>query len=133
MTRTNTVRALSIVVGLLMAAPALAQDAAQLAKVPPSVRAGVQTTFMTEKLHLTPEQRTKVEAINLKFANQMQPVLEGSSGPFARMREAKKLDTAKDGELHGVLSADQYKDYLAAKDELRERVKQKALENAAQP
>jgi len=133
MTRTNAVRALSIAAGLLLAVPAWAQDAAQLAKVPPSVRAGVQTTYMADKLHLTPEQRSQVEAINLKFANQMQPVLEGSSGPWARMREAKKLEEAKDSELRPVLSADQFKAYQAMKDELKERVKQKALESAAKP
>jgi len=133
MTRTNMARALSIAAGLLLAVPALAQDAAQLAKVPPSVRAGVQSTLMTEKLHLTAEQRTQVEAINLKFANQMQPVLEGSSGPWARMREAKKLEEAKDSELRPVLSAQQFTDYQAMKDELKERVKQKALESPAKP
>ena len=133
MTRTNAVRVLTIATGLLLAVPALAQDAAQLAKVPPSVRAGIQTTAMTERLHLTPEERTQVEAINLKFANQMQPVLEGSGGPFARMREAKKLEEAKDNELKPVLSADQFKGYLAMKDELKERLKQRALEGAAKP
>ncbi len=127
MTKTNTARVLLIAAGLLMAVPAWPQDAAQVAKVPPHVRAEIQTKFMTEKLHLTPEEQTKIDAINVKYADQMQPVLEGSMGPLARMREVEKVDAAKDGELKTALTPDQYKAYQASKDELRARIKQRAL------
>jgi hypothetical protein len=69
--------------------------------------------------------------INLDFAKQMQPILEGQPSTWTLMRESKKLDAAKDDELRGVLSQQQFDAYLAAKDEMRERVKQKALANAA--
>jgi hypothetical protein len=131
MTRTGKALALSAVAGLLMANHAWAQDPAQLAKVPPSVRAGIQTEVMAEKLHLSPQEKTQVEAVNLKYANQMQPVLEGSSGMFARMREAKRVEGAKDAEMKTVLSPAQYEAYLGLKSELRERLKQKALEGGA--
>ena len=129
MSTRHIARTLTIAVALLVAAPAWPQDAAQLAKVPPSVRAGIQTDFMADTLHLTAEQRTQVEAINLKFANQMQPLLEGST--WTLMREGKKVDEAKDGELRPVLSPQQFDAYVAEKDALRDRLKQKARENAA--
>ena len=127
MKRTNTVRMLLIAAGLLLAAPAWCQELEQIAKVPPHERAEIQTKFMAEKLELTAEERTKVEAINQKYADQMQPVLEGQLIPFERMREVKKLEEAKDGELKAVLTPSQYQTYEASKDEMKQRLEQRAL------
>jgi hypothetical protein len=118
-----------IAIALLLAAPAWSQDAAQIAKVPPSVRAGIQTDFMAQKLQLSAEQRTQVEAINLKVANQMQPLLEGST--WTLMREAKKVDEAKDTDLRTVLNPQQFDTYVASKDQIKDLLKQKALASAA--
>jgi hypothetical protein len=93
------------------------------------VRAGVQTDFMAEKLHLSGEQRAQIDAINLKYARQLQPLLAGST--WTLMREGKKIDAAKDGELRAALSPQQFDAYLAVKDEMRERVKQRAAAAAA--
>jgi len=134
MTRTNTGRALLVAAGLLMAGPAWSQDAAQIAKVPPRVRADIQTKFMAEKLHLTADERTKIDAINVKYADQMQPILERDMGPLARMHEVKGIEAAKDAELKAALTPDQYKAYQASKEELRKRLEQRALNpDAAQP
>lgn len=119
----------AILATALLAAPAWSQSPAELAKVPPSVRAGIQTDFMAQKLQLTPEQRTKVEAINLKVANQMQPLLEGSA--WTLMREAKAVDEAKDNDLRAVLTPQQFDTYLGSKDEIKDLLKQKAAANAA--
>ena len=64
MKRTATVAALSITGLLLAGGIAPAQDMQELAKLPPATRAAVQTKFMSEKLELSPEQKTEVEAIN---------------------------------------------------------------------
>ena len=85
---------------------------------------------MAEKMELTPEERTKVEAINQKYADQMQPVLEGQMGLLARMGEVKKLEEAKDGELKAVLTPAQFQTYEASKDEMKERIEQRALETS---
>lgn len=114
---------------LLLAAPAWSQDPAQLAKLPPDVRAGIQTDFMTQKLQLSAAQRTQVEAINLKVANQMQPLLEGSK--WTLMREAGKVDAAKDDDLRAILDAQQFAKYQASKDELKALMQQKAAAHAA--
>ena len=126
---TNTVRVLLVAAGLLLAAPAWCQGPAQIAKVPPQVRAEIQTKFMAEKMQLTAEERTKVEAINQKYADQMQPVLEGQMGLLALMGEVRKLGEAKDGELKAVLTPAQFQTYEASKDEMKERIKQRALDN----
>jgi hypothetical protein len=118
-----------VTTALLLAAPAWSQSPAELAKIPPSVRAGIQTDFMTQKLQLSAEQRTKVEAINLKVANQMQPLLEGSA--WTLMREAKSVDEAKDNDLRAVLTPQQFDTYVGSKDEIKDLLKQKALANAA--
>ena len=131
MTRTSKALALPTVAGLLMAVPTWAQDPGQLAKVPPEVRAGIQTEVMVEKLELSPEEKTKVEALNLKYANDVQPILEGSSGMFTLMREMKKVEEAKDAELKAVLSPAKYAGYLELKPELRERLKAKSQESGA--
>jgi len=114
---------------LLVATPAWAQeDLEKLAKVPPRVRATIQTDFMAKKLQLSPQEKTQVDAINLKYADQMQPVLAGSMGPLARMGEVKRLEEAKDGELRGVLNPSQFQAYTAAKAEMRQHLEQKATE-----
>ena len=117
-----------LALAMVLAAPAGAQGPAQLAAVPPRVRADVQTQFLAERLHLSDAQRAQVDAINLKYAEQMQPLLLGST--WTLMSEGKKVDAAKDGDLRGVLSPQQFETYLGLKDALRERLKQKAAESA---
>jgi hypothetical protein len=123
----TTLAGTMLAAALAFGAPAGAQDPAQVAKIPPHVRAEIQTDFMNQKLHLTPEEKTKIEAINVKYADQMQPVLQGSMGPLERMRAVRKIEEAKDGEVKAALTAEQYQAYLASKDELREKIKQRAL------
>ena len=134
MTRTRIARMLLITVGLLLALPVFGQqDLEQIAKMPPRVRAAIQTEFMAKKLNLNAEERTAVEAINVKYADQMQPVLTGKMGPLARMRKAKAIEAAKDGELKKLLTPDQYKTYQASKDELKADMKEKAMSGGGNP
>jgi hypothetical protein len=61
---------------------------------------------MTSKLALTPDQTSKVAAINLKYAQQMQPIITSSEGPFVKLRQMRQIGEAKEAELKGGLSAD---------------------------
>jgi hypothetical protein len=45
------------------------------------------------------------------------------------MGEVRKLGEAKDGELKAVLTPAQFQTYEASKDEMKERIKQRALNN----
>jgi hypothetical protein len=114
--------------GLLVAGGASAQGPDKLAGTTPEQRAGAQTAFMKAKLDLSAEQIPKVEAINLKYAQQMQPILESSERPLAKMGETRRVQQAKDAELQRLLSPEQYANYLAAKDEMRQHVEQKLIE-----
>jgi hypothetical protein len=90
----------------------------------PEQRAAIQTEFMKSHLQLTPDQLQKIEALNLKYAQQMEPILKGSDGFMAKRSKAQGVMTLKDKELSSVLTADQFKAYDDLKDDLKEAVNQ---------
>lgn len=117
---------------VLGVAGASAQDQLDAVKrLPPDVRAKLQTGLMKEKLSLTPEQLPKVEAINLATAQKMQPVLEGNQGALMRLREMRANEAERDTALQGVLTPQQYQQWLAAKDEIKQKVEEQAVEQGA--
>ncbi len=88
----------------------------------PEQRAGIQTAFMKAHLQLTPDQLKKIEALNLKYAQQMEPILKGSDGFLAKRSKAQAVMTLKDKELSAVLSQEQFKSYDDLKDDLKDAV-----------
>ncbi len=71
-----------------------------------------QTEQMVSNLSLNDDQKSKVEAINLKYAQQQQAAFQSSNDDRqARMDEMKKMQEAKDTELKGILTSDQYTKY----------------------
>jgi Spy/CpxP family protein refolding chaperone len=110
---------------LLAAAVASAQGLEALAHTTPQQRAEVQTELMKAKLGLQPDQVAKIQAINLKYAQQMEPVIKGSMGPLIKARQAKSIDEQKAAELQTVLSPQQYQSYLASKEELRQKLEER--------
>ena len=111
---------------LLIGSAAPAQE--RLANSTPEMRAKIQTEFMTKKLGLKADQIPKVQEINLKYAQKMEPVLKGNEGPLVKMRAAKAIDQDKEAELGKVLSKEQYQQYLASKEEMREKLEQRIEE-----
>ena len=79
---------------------------------------------------MTPQQTSAVSALNLKYAQQAQPIIQSSEGPFVKMRQLRGLDEAKEGELRGVLSPQQFEQYLASKEEMRQKFEQRLEEKA---
>jgi len=115
---------------LLLGAAGSAQERPTLANSTPEQRAKLQTEFMTSKLDLGTEQATKVQGINLKYAEKMEPVLKGSESQMLKVRAAAEISRNKDTELKQVLSDEQYKKYLGSKDELRARTEQRLEDRA---
>jgi protein CpxP len=115
--RAVAVAAIAVVCGLGRADAQ--QQLALLAKATPQQRADIQTAFMERKLGLSADERTKVAAINLTYAEKSQPVLTGSDGSLAKMRALKRLDADKDTALKAVLTPAQFQTLQASKDELR--------------
>jgi len=97
----------------------------------PEERAALQTELMKSKLDLSADQLPKLSALNLKYAQKMDPILKGSGGPLVRMREARELEQAKEGELAQILSPAQFEKYQAAKEEIRQKVEAKLAEKGA--
>src|SRR5262245_45433467 len=120
--RTGLLRAATV--GLLLIASAITASAQadKLKNTTPQERAKAQTLFMKSKLGLSEAQLPKVEAVNLKYAEKLDPVIKGSAGPLVKMEAVRQANEEKEAELKGILSPDQFQKYLAAKEEMREKV-----------
>src|SRR5215470_3409862 len=91
--------ALVAAVGSLLFALAASGQLDQLKNTTPEQRAKALTEMMTKKLGLSPEQTSKVADLNLKYANQMEPLIKGSEGPLVKMRQMREINEAKEAEL----------------------------------
>jgi len=118
---------------LLVVQAAKAQDAsadkkAEMAKMvkesTPEQRAMLQTAMMKNKIKLDSAQVVQVQAINLKYAEKLDPVLKGDERKLKQMRDMMAIQRDKDAELKKALTADQFKQYEAMKDEMKEKLKE---------
>ena len=79
----------------------------------PDEMAKMETEQMKSGLNLTADQLTKVEAINLKYAQKMGEMFQaGPPSDFAEMQKnMEEIQKAKRVDLEKVLTADQLKKY----------------------
>jgi len=123
---------LALVLSLVVAAAAHAQGPSQaLQSSTPQERATFQTEYMKTKLALTAEQLPKVSALNLETAQKMEPVLKGSEGPLVKLRAMKAIEDQKETGLQGILTPDQFQKFLAAREELKQKLEEKLAAKAA--
>ena len=120
MTLRSIVRAALVVARLASQAPAADMDA--LKDTTPAERAKAQTAMMKTKLGLTEAEAAKVGPINMKYAERMEPIIKGSEGPLKRMEAVHAVEQAKETELKGVLTADQFAKFEANKQEMMEKL-----------
>lgn len=104
---------------LAVATSTVSADEAGVIQSRPEQRAEIQTQFMKDRLNLPADVLAKVQAINLKYAQQMDPVLKGTDGKLAKMQKARGIMAAKDSELKAVLSPNQFEAYDDAKDDIK--------------
>jgi len=90
----------------------------------PEQRAMLQTGMMKNKLKLDSAQVIQVQAINLKYAEKLDPVLKGDERKLKQLRDMMAIQKAKDADLKKVLTPDQNKQYEAMKDEMKEKLKE---------
>jgi hypothetical protein len=126
----KTTIALVAAAGSLLFALAASAQLADLKNTTPEQRAKALTEMMTTKLGLSPEQTNKVANLNLTYANKMEPLIKGSEGPFVKMREMKQINQAKEAELKKILTPQQFQNYLASKEQMREQVLDKVEQKA---
>jgi hypothetical protein len=132
MLRSGTLRRsvpmLALALWLAPGAASAQQIPPELANSTPQERAKALTLVMKEKLALTPEQLPKVEMINLDAAQKMEPVLEGSEGPLVKMCTTRQVEQAKESALQNVLTPEQFQQFLAGRDEMKQKAEQKLME-----
>ncbi|HMB35844.1 MAG TPA: hypothetical protein VKV41_17505 [Methylomirabilota bacterium] len=127
--RPTFIALLAAAMSLLIVAAAGAQNEMEkLKSSTPEERARLQTEMMKTKLSLTPDQTPKVAAINQKYAQRMEPIIKGQEGPLMRLRQMREVGQAKEAELKGVLSPEQFQKYLAEKQEMREKFEDKLIQ-----
>lgn len=97
---------------------ALAQDEMK-AKRDPAVRADAQTEMMSKRLELTEEQKVKVKEINISTTQEMQA--HGRESQEVRMAILQK----RDERMKGILSEEQYKKYIGAREERMQKMQQR--------
>jgi hypothetical protein len=129
MTLRSIVRAALVVALLASRAPAADLDA--LKDTTPAERAKAQTAMMKTKLGLSDAEVAKVGPINMKYAERMEPIIKGSEGPLIKMRSVRTVEEAKEAELKGVLTADQFTKFEAGKEEMMEKLADHIREDRA--
>jgi hypothetical protein len=68
---------------------------------------------------LSPDLAAKVQGINLKYAQQMDPILKGAGGRLDKIQKSRSVMAAKDKELRSVLTPPQFEQYDDMKDEMK--------------
>jgi hypothetical protein len=105
-----------------------AQSSEQLKNATPEERAQKITDWMKTNLQLTDAQATSVHAINLKYANQNESLKEGAAGRREKYKKLKDTQAAKDQELKGALTTEQFNIYLSKKKELQQKMREEVKE-----
>jgi len=82
----------------------------------PEDRAAQITTWMKEKLNLSPTQIPQVETLNLKYAKLNQQIKDKPS--LSSVKKLTESNTNKEAELQKILKPEQYKVYQAKKAEI---------------
>ena len=107
---------LSFAVSFVVATTLFSFSSGIMAQPPaPEEMAKQETELMKSKLNLTSEQLTKVEAINLKYAQKMGEMFSaGPGGDFTEMeKKMTAMETEKRGEFEKILTPEQLKKYDA--------------------
>ena len=102
-----------------------AQTVKSISDKTPEQRAEALTAVMKSKLQLNLEQVPRVQAINLVYALKNEPVIKSDARKRAKFKQLKALQKDKDNELEKVLTAEQFKQYQALKEELKEKIKER--------
>ena len=117
-----------VMMTLFFCASAYSAGMDALRNTTPLQRAKLQTALMKKRLKLTRRQVPQIMNINLKYAQQMEPLIKGSGGKLVKMRQSMAIRKAKDGELARVLTPAQYQAYLASKEQMQQQMIEKVME-----
>lgn len=117
--------ALTAIFTLLSVTSMMAQDYAQNAT--PEKIAEVQTKMLSDKLELDSAKNKQLYELNLKYANKLQEV-KNISKRKKKVKDFKAMNNDKDKEMKDLFSDEQYKMYVAYKQEMQDKMKQRIQE-----
>ncbi len=101
------------------------QESAEMIKnISPEQMAERQTTQMSERLDLEPNQIIAVKAINLKYAKKMQ-VISQQGRSRSKMKAFKNMNKDKNAEMQNALSKEQYEGYEEIMEEMRSQLRKR--------
>jgi hypothetical protein len=104
----------------------MAQDSSKAKpKRSPEELTKMQTQQFKRKLSLTADQEPKVSAVLLDYSTKLVAARDSKGGKMKKMQEVKHLTDAKDQSMKGILTEQQYTDYLKLMEEQKEKLKEK--------
>ena len=89
---------------------------------PAAERAPLVTDKMMSELEIDEGLRDNLASINLKYAEQVDVVINSDMGRFKKGRQLRKIFTQKDAELEQLLTEEQYEEYLTLRDEIKKEM-----------
>lgn len=118
----------TLAIAVCAVAHANAQTSESLKNSTPEQRAQKMTDWMKTNLELTEDQSTAVHAINLKYAAGNESLKGDETTRREKYRRIKDAQEAKDQELKGALTTEQFSTYLAKKKELQQKMRDEVRE-----
>jgi hypothetical protein len=88
-------------------------------------RSSKMTEWMKTNLNLTVDQLSQVQGLNMKYAVKMDSLRNSGQARQEKFAAMKSDDAARDSELKGILTEEQFKTYREKKQEMRGRYKEK--------
>ena len=104
----------------------MAQDSSKAKpKRSPEELSKMQTQQYKRKLSLTADQEPKVSAVLLDYSTKLLAARDSKGGKMKKMQEVKHLSDTKDQSMKGILTEQQYTDYLKLMEDQKEKLKEK--------
>jgi hypothetical protein len=119
--------AITAAMALILPTGAIAQMD-QIKNSTPEQRAEMQDDWMQSNLSLDAKTSETVAAINLKYAEKTQALMESDSAKFKKLMTFRDNFQAKDAEIEAVLTPEQYNQYEQKKSAMKAQMKQKMQE-----
>ncbi|MDW7690216.1 hypothetical protein R9C00_24370 [Flammeovirgaceae bacterium SG7u.111] len=101
-----------------------AQSVEKLKDKTPEERAKIQTEKMVEKLAIEGDLEMQVYAINLKYAEAIEPLKDSEDSKVSKFQKLKSLSEDKNAEMEKVLTEDQFMAYLKMQEDMTKELKQ---------
>lgn len=97
----------------------------QLMDKPAEERAAFQTKRMTTSLKLDSAQALKVAGINLRYAQRMDPLIQGIGTRMSKLKAVRTMQKEKEAELKQVLTREQFDQFKEQQQAMRDEIKER--------